>query len=130
LTGLPNRRHFKTVILEKLELAKQGDHSFALLFIDLDGFKAINDIYGHHTGDSLLVEVARRLKSATRSRDFIARLGGDEFLALMDINGDDDAIRVANHLIKAISNPYHLEGSKLRVSASVGIAVYPQNGET
>lgn len=130
LTGLPNRRHFKTMILEKLELAKQGDHSFALLFIDLDGFKAINDIYGHHTGDSLLVEVARRLKSATRSRDFIARLGGDEFLALMDINGDDDAIRVANHLIKAISNPYHLEGSKLRVSASVGIAVYPQNGET
>jgi diguanylate cyclase (GGDEF)-like protein/PAS domain S-box-containing protein len=130
LTGLPNRRHFKSVILEKLELAKQDGHLFALLFIDLDGFKAINDIYGHHTGDSLLVDVARRLRAATRCRDFIARLGGDEFLVLLDVNSDDDAIRVANQLIKAISNPYHLEGSKLRVSASVGIAVYPQNGET
>lgn len=130
LTGLPNRRHFKSVMQDKLIQAKQDDQLLAVLFIDLDGFKAINDIYGHHIGDRLLKEVARRLKAATRSRDFIARLGGDEFVALLDINGEDDAIRVANHLIKAISVPYEIEGSRLRVSASVGIAVYPHNGDT
>ncbi|MFN9472763.1 EAL domain-containing protein [Acidovorax sp.] len=130
LTELPNR----SLCVQRLQLAlahaKAYGERVAVLFIDLDRFKAINDTLGHHIGDGLLRSVAQRLTQAVRSRDTVSRLGGDEFVVIMrDVAGPEDVQQlVENRLIPLIRQPHPVEGHELNVSCSVGIAVYPEDG--
>jgi diguanylate cyclase (GGDEF)-like protein len=101
----------------------------ALHLLDLDGFKAVNDTYGHPAGDLLLQEVARRMLATVRAGDTVARLGGDEFVIIqMGINQDSEAEMLARRLIRSLSAPYQINGETLRVSVSVGIALAPEQG--
>ncbi|MDQ3815736.1 MAG: EAL domain-containing protein, partial [Armatimonadota bacterium] len=125
LTSLPNRALF----MDRLERAvsyrkRHSDFSFALLFLDLDRFKVVNDSLGHHCGDQLLIEVARRIESALRSTDTVARLGGDEFTILIeDIKEATDAARVAERIQKKLAAPFRLNGQKVFISGSIGITL-------
>lgn len=128
LTQLPNR----VLLEERLEQAiarkeESGGH-FAVIFVDLDGFKAVNDAYGHQTGDALLRTLAQRAKGALRNRDSIARLGGDEFVVLAQVDEPTDAADVAQLLIDTLSQPADLSGQYVVVTASAGVAVYPSDG--
>jgi diguanylate cyclase (GGDEF)-like protein/PAS domain S-box-containing protein len=130
LTGLPNRIMFSELLIHAIGRARRGQHSLALLFIDLDRFKVINDSLGHHAGDSLLVKVAERLKQSVRAADVVARLGGDEFVVLLPDGADERAARnVACKLLGALADPIALEGEECRVTASIGISVFPEDGE-
>ncbi|NEX59961.1 diguanylate cyclase [Noviherbaspirillum galbum] len=131
LTGLPNRRHVRERLDAAIAAAKRRDRGLAVLFIDLDQFKVINDLQGHHVGDMVLKELAKRLKANLRQNDFIGRLGGDEFLLLMeDVEQDKDAVIVADKLLDLIAEPMQLEpGKPLVVTASIGLSIY-QGDET
>jgi len=120
LTGLPNRDEFTG----RVELALRGEHyqHVAVLFVDLDGFKDVNDSFGHAVGDDLLVEAATRLSQVVRHRDVVARFGGDEFVALIDDCDDDTALEVAERLRDSLSKPYDIAGRDVVVSASIGLA--------
>lgn len=127
LTGLCNRIRFEDRLQHAITRARRENRTFALLFLDLDGFKEINDTYGHHKGDEVLVTIAQRLSGVLRDSDSTARMGGDEFAALLE--GDistGDARAVAEKIITAIDTP--LPGLALSVSASVGMALYPWDG--
>lgn len=131
LSGLPNRRLFQDVAVLELAEAKRNAKKLALFYMDLDQFKAINDTFGHEVGDTLLKEVAQRLRSVVRSSDFVARLGGDEFTLL--VSGMDDAqyaSEVANKILTAMREPFTLNGHELNVSTSVGISIYPDDGNS
>ncbi|MFN3610788.1 diguanylate cyclase domain-containing protein [Tepidimonas sp.] len=128
LTGLPNRRLFTEMAQQQLAQAQRSGARVALLALDLDHFKAVNDTHGHAAGDQLLREVAARLQSCVRSADVIARLGGDEFLVLMGQADVDAALDLAQRLIESLSAPY--PGVKPAVSTSVGIALYPDSAQT
>jgi len=125
LTGLPNRALFTDHLRHVVERAKRhGDHNFAVLFLDLDRFKNINDSLGHTVGDLLLVAVAERLKSCLRQADVVARFGGDEFAVLLDgFSGPEDAVRVAEKIQKEISLPLTIDSHEAFTSASIGIAL-------
>jgi diguanylate cyclase (GGDEF)-like protein len=125
LTGLPNRRALTAEVLARL--ADNGRH-LALLLLDLDKFKEVNDSLGHHVGDLLLVQVGTRLSDQLRTSDMLARLGGDEFAVLLDDVGHDAAIDVADKLRGALDEPFTLEGVALHTSVSVGIALFPDHG--
>ena len=120
LTGLPNRDEFAG----RVELALRGEHyqHVAVLFVDLDGFKDVNDSFGHAVGDELLVEAATRLSQVVRHRDVVARFGGDEFVALIDDCTDESALEVAERLRESLSQPYDIAGRDVVVSASIGLA--------
>ncbi|MFE1554429.1 putative bifunctional diguanylate cyclase/phosphodiesterase [Streptomyces sp. NPDC058734] len=129
LTDLPNRALFTRRVRQALTGRRAGDHSTAVLFIDLDGFKAVNDTIGHQAGDELLVEAARRLQDAVRAGDTAARLGGDEFAALILGDGSRDRSArecqvhdIADRLRATLSQPYRIAGSEVRVAASIGVA--------
>ncbi|MFI5621189.1 putative bifunctional diguanylate cyclase/phosphodiesterase [Streptomyces sp. NPDC051567] len=129
LTDLPNRALFTRRVRQALTGRRAGDHSAAVLFIDLDGFKAVNDTIGHQAGDELLVEAARRLQESVRSGDTAARLGGDEFAALVLGDGGRDrgareyqVHEIADRLRTTLSQPYRIAGSEVRVAASIGVA--------
>ena len=111
------------------ETTEQGGF-FSLMFIDLDGFKPVNDAFGHHVGDLLLREVALRLREQLRSQDTLARIGGDEFVLLVRLNEPDDAPRVAARQVSLLSKPFRVGEHDLQISASVGIALFPGNGLT
>ena len=129
LTGLPNRAFLGERLEGMLALARRHEAAAAILFIDLDNFKTVNDSLGHHAGDALLKEVAARIKAALRDADVIARLGGDEFLvALADLGAPGDATRVATKLLAAISAAFVLEGQALYVTPSIGISLFPRDG--
>ena len=130
LTQLANRLMFQERLGEALASARQNDHGFALLCLDLDGFKQVNDTRGHEIGDKLLVAVAKRLRENLRERDTVARMGGDEF-AIIESSGSQPAaaIALAQRLIAAIGQPYELDGRRSVVSVSIGIAVFPTDGE-
>lgn len=130
LTKLPNRTLLEDRLNQTIHKAAREQGHFALMFCDLDGFKAINDSLGHHVGDLLLIEVARRICSITRSQDTVARLGGDEFVILVELNEPDDAVTVADKLIKSIHEVFYIQKHELRVSASIGIAIYPEDGSS
>ncbi|SDW98835.1 putative bifunctional diguanylate cyclase/phosphodiesterase [Marinobacter mobilis] len=131
LTGLGNRLLFEEILEKTLARAKRNQGKLAVLFLDLDRFKEINDSLGHPTGDLLLLLVADRLRKLMRDSDVIARIGGDEFTVLLDDLGDfQDAVLVAEKIIECLGKPSAIRGNELVVSASVGIAVYPDNGET
>jgi len=128
LTGLCNRVLFGELVLRELAVAQRSGQSFAILAIDLDGFKAVNDLHGHAAGDTVLKEAADRMARAIRVSDVAARLGGDEFAVLLLESDQDGAQAVAEALVESLSLPY--PKIRVAVSASVGIAVYPQSGVT
>ncbi|MBL8334493.1 MAG: GGDEF domain-containing protein, partial [Rubrivivax sp.] len=112
-----------------LAAADRRGHGLALLFIDLDRFKPINDRYGHAMGDRVLREVARRLQATLRTTDITARIGGDEFVVLLPALAQaGDSALVAEKLIAAVSAPMHLDGQELSVGASIGVITYPEGG--
>jgi diguanylate cyclase (GGDEF)-like protein len=130
LTGLANRRLLEDRVRMTLKHARRERGQMALLYLDLDGFKAVNDNLGHHAGDVLLQQVAERLQGAVRADDTVARLGGDEFMvALSRVAGAKEAARVADKIIEALAEPYELEGAAARVTASIGLALYPEHGD-
>jgi diguanylate cyclase (GGDEF)-like protein/PAS domain S-box-containing protein len=125
LTGLANRMTFDDRLNQLFAAAQRGAHAFAVLYLDLDRFKEINDTLGHHAGDRLLQEVAGRLQNATRQIDLVARLGGDEFAILQgEVRDSSEAGTLAAKLIQVVSTPYSIDGSELRIGASVGISLY------
>src|SRR5512138_1668156 len=148
LTGLPNRRQLMWRAERSLDAARRAGHQVAMLMIDIDRFKVINDTLGHAAGDDLLVEVARRLRSCVRHSDqvmegalesqgsrshrtleAVGRLGGDEFVALLpEVSGETDAERVAVRILDLMREPIFVGGQECFVTASVGIALYPRDG--
>jgi diguanylate cyclase (GGDEF)-like protein len=129
LTELPNRALLRDRLLVALASARRHHEKVALLFLDLDHFKTINDSLGHSIGDLLLKEVAERLKKWTRAPDTVARLGGDEFLVLMTgISQTADALVVAERIVKSMSAEFVIEGQSLNVTCSLGISIFPDNG--
>lgn len=131
LTNLPNRTLFFDRLERALAEARRHGNEFALLFIDLDGFKAVNDAHGHYAGDLLLQEVARRMKQCVRESDTVARMGGDEFAVILgDVAVEDDARAVALKIIDSLSAPVQLNEGECRVGASIGISLYPRDGES
>ncbi|WP_247255893.1 putative bifunctional diguanylate cyclase/phosphodiesterase [Pseudomonas moorei] len=130
LTKLPNRVLLNDRLDQAIQKATREKRHFALLFMDLDGFKAINDAYGHHAGDLLLIEVSRRILDTKRCEDTAARLGGDEFVLLIDPGEPEDAAALAQRLIESIGNVYNITRNTLYVSASIGIALFPNDGLT
>ena len=129
LTGLPNRALFLERFRQALVRARRRKSALALLFIDLDQFKTVNDTLGHHAGDELLQVVATRLQSCVRESDVVARLAGDEFtIMLEDLNATEDAGKVAEKLLPALVNPIEIGEHKLVISASIGITCYPHDG--
>ena len=131
LTDLPNRSVFDTNLEDCLEMAARTGERLAVLFLDLDRFKMVNDTLGHSVGDALLVELGKRLRSSLRESDIVARMGGDEFiLVLRHLSCRDDATMKANRILAAIQPPFELEGHDLHVTASIGISMYPDDGQT
>jgi len=127
LTGLPNRVLFQTRLIEAIEDAKRLDGKIAVMLIDLDHFKEVNDTLGHHFGDMLLQEIGPRLASVLRDNDLMARLGGDEFgIVLPELPSEEAAVHVAERLIEALEQPVAVEGLALDVSGSIGISLYPR----
>jgi len=129
LTKLPNRILLEERIGHALRGTRRGPGGFALMFMDLDGFKAINDAYGHHIGDQLLVEVAQRLQATVRPQDTVARVGGDEFVLLASLTEAQDAAMLAERVMTEIRAPFVVSGLELRVSTSIGIALHPADGD-
>src|SRR6185369_7875056 len=129
LTGLPNRLLLEDRLRQAFYTATRQGSGVGLLLIDLDRFKQVNDTLGHHTGDALLCEVARRLGGALRGGDTLARMGGDEFtLVAAGLKHPDDAARVAQRVLELLAAPFSVEGREFFLSASIGIAVHPQDG--
>lgn len=132
LTGLPNRRLFRELFEHALQVARRSQHTMALLFIDLDRFKHINDTLGHPAGDELLRTIAQRLRSVVRGSDIVGRLSGDEFVALLpEVRGPESVAQTALRVIHAVETPVPLAGQAvvMQVSASVGVAMYPGDGQ-
>jgi len=129
LTGLPNRRLLVDRVSMSLVRARRDHSVMAVLYLDLDGFKEINDRLGHGAGDALLKMVASRLSAAVREEDTVARLGGDEFVIVLNLSGGAAAGPVAAKIIKAVSRAYDLEGQAVSITISAGVALYPVHGE-
>ena len=130
LTGLANRRLLADRMATALGHARRNSSSMALVYLDLDGFKRVNNTLGHGAGDVLLKMVAERLVATVREEDTVARLGGDEFMiALWHLNHTDDANKMAERAIAAVSQPYEIEGQVVRITTSAGIGIYPVHGD-
>jgi diguanylate cyclase (GGDEF)-like protein len=131
LTGLPNLRFFKDKVTFLLAEGDQNNNStlFAIMFLDLDGFKAVNDHFGHDVGDLLLKGVSQRITDCLRESDIASRIGGDKFTILIpEIETEEDAIVIANSIIEEVGSPYDIQGSKLQVTTSIGITFLPHDG--
>jgi diguanylate cyclase (GGDEF)-like protein len=130
LTELPNRRLLEDRFEQTIARSLRNNTGFGVLYIDLDGFKAVNDQYGHRVGDGLLIEVAKRLLAATRKVDTVARIGGDEFIVLFDgVNSTDDMQRLCETLKSDLRGNAYVEGHRLELQASMGGALYPDDGK-
>lgn len=131
LTGLPNRLSFEQGLDHGLIQAKRHGWGLAVLFIDIDKFKSINDSFGHDVGDQVLLTVANRLRSFIRDEDLVSRWGGDEFVCLLfEVKQEADVTRLAEKLINRIAEACEFNGTVLSIRASIGIAIYPSDGET
>lgn len=129
VTDLPNRHLFMDRLSQAIADSRRNTRKFALLFIDLDRFKNINDTLGHSTGDRLLIEVSQRLSANLREVDTVARMGGDEFMVLLpNIQGDKDSLAIAKKLLGAMATPFELEGRQYHITASIGISHFPADG--
>ncbi len=130
LTSLPNRILFNDRLHQAIAQAQREQQQAAVLFLDLDGFKAVNDTLGHNSGDELLRQVAQRLTSCLRAVDTVARFGGDEFtIVITAIEGNDDVVRVARKITQEVARPYLIDGSEAVVTTSIGISFYPGDGK-
>ena len=130
LTDLPNRTLFEDRFDTAIKRARRYGEHLALLYLDLNGFKRVNDALGHEVGDGLLREVARRLAQCVRESDTVGRMGGDEFTVLLNnIHGPEDVDVVADKVRAAIAAPFELDGRTLAISASIGTAIYPEQGD-
>ena len=130
LTGLPNRSLFLDRLGQAIKAARRDRTRFALLFIDLDGFKAVNDTFGHSSGDLLLQEAAARLLLSVRSSDTVARLSGDEFMVILhDVDGRDEVAVVAAKMVARLAEPFDLDGQQASVQASIGISLFPDDAD-
>ncbi|RMO67046.1 GGDEF domain/EAL domain-containing protein, partial [Pseudomonas amygdali pv. eriobotryae] len=130
LTGLPNRVLLTDRIEQAMKKVSESGGCFALMFMDLDGFKPVNDAFGHHTGDLLLRQVALRLRNNLHRHDTLARIGGDEFVLLVELHDPQDALAVATRQVNEIGNPFTIGEHQLQISLSIGICMYPGNGNT
>lgn len=131
LTHLPNRSLFYDRLGQSIMMAKRNHRSIVLMYIDLDGFKKVNDMMGHHIGDLLLVQVAARLRLCVRESDTLARLGGDEFTILLNNTHERENLEMlAKKVIESIDQPFDLEGHAVQIGASIGIARYPDDAPT
>lgn len=131
LTGLPNRLSFEQGLDHGLNQAKRHGWGLAVLFIDIDKFKSINDSYGHDLGDKVLLMVANRLKSFVRDQDIVSRWGGDEFVCLLfEVKQEADMTHLAEKMINRIAEAYEFNGHVFSIKASIGIAIYPADGDT
>ncbi len=131
LTGLPNRASFEPALDHGLIQAKRHGRGLAVLFIDIDKFKSVNDSYGHDMGDHVLLMVAERLKVFVRGGDMVSRWGGDEFVCLLlEVKQEVDVARLAQQLVNRIAEPCEFNGMVLSIAISIGIAIYPADGET
>ena len=131
LTGLANRSYYQERMEDIIKSAQQRKSQFAFMFIDLDGFKGINDNFGHHIGDQFLQEIAQRLKLVAREIDFIVRLGGDEFCIIVNNITDEASVsEVAKRCLQKINQPLMLSKNQLKPKASIGIALFPKDGQT
>ena len=129
LTDLPNRRYFADRLAQLINTATKESWLLALLFVDLDHFKPVNDSFGHGIGDQLLVEAAVRLKSCVRSSDIVARIGGDEFVVVIErLMTRRDATMVAENIVRAIARPFMIEDHEITISSSIGVAIFPDDG--
>jgi diguanylate cyclase (GGDEF)-like protein len=129
LTGLPNRKLLDDRIDQALARSRRTGEAFALMVIDLDGFKSVNDIWGHEAGDVVLQAISRRLKSVVRETDTVARVGGDEFVILsLGTQEDGEAAALVRRLRQALRRPYRVQGTLVELDASVGWALFPQDG--
>jgi diguanylate cyclase (GGDEF)-like protein/PAS domain S-box-containing protein len=130
LTGLPNQRFLQEGFPGTLTISKRKGWKAAIMFVDLDGFKDVNDSHGHEAGDMILKMVARRLLETVRKADTVARIGGDEFLIIQtEVNDKTAATHVASKIIQQLSTPFHLGESEIKIGASIGIALYPEHGD-
>jgi diguanylate cyclase (GGDEF)-like protein len=126
LTGLPNRRLLADQLAQNVARARRENTAIGFLYIDLDGFKLVNDSYGHAAGDELLIEVGQRLRSRVRQADTLARIGGDEFTVILNhIDSRDDAQRVAESLLRVLVKSFYVEGNEITIGASIGISIFP-----
>lgn len=131
LTGLPNRLSLNEQLEQALERAAAGDQRLAVLFLDLDGFKLVNDTCGHDVGDALLVHVARMLQASVRQTDVVARLGGDEFVVLLhDVGPQATVAALADKIVSSVAQPCEVMGSRVQVGTSIGIAIYPDHARS
>lgn len=131
LTDLPNRLSFFKQFTQNLSLAKRQKSRLAIMFVDLDDFKKINDNFGHAHGDAVLQETAKRMSACIRDSDVIGRIGGDEFLVLLaDIDSEESAVKVANKIQECLKKPFIIENHAEQLSCSIGIALFPHHGTT
>lgn len=130
LTGLPNRFLLGKLMDDRIRLARRFQRKFAVLFLDLDGFKQVNDTLGHDAGDDLLREVASRLEATLRESDTVARMGGDEFMILLpEVESEDQAAAVARKVLEALQAPVPLLGEQFQITVSIGVSIFPRDGE-
>lgn len=130
LTGLPNRTLFYDRLSQAMARARRDRGSFAVLFLDLDGFKLVNDTFGHDTGDALLRETANRITACIRESDTVARMGGDEFTVILNnVKSPAGTESVAKKIVESLARPFELDGKVCSVSVSIGISIYTDNGE-
>ena len=130
LTELPSRRLFSDRLGKAMERAQRAETEMAVLFIDLDGFKAVNDTMGHEAGDMMLQEVAVRLRDCVRKPDTVARLGGDEFIVIIEHQNVENATIVGNRIVESLSQPITVTGGTANIGASIGIAFFQEDGTT
>jgi len=129
LTQLPNRAYLSYVVDQAIGQHRESEEGFALLFLDLDRFKSVNDTQGHEAGDKLLRLVAKRLLASVREHDVVARLGGDEFVILLrNITQREPVTRITEQLVTAIQEPFALQGQTCLISVSIGVALFPHDG--
>ncbi|BCM24279.1 sensor domain-containing diguanylate cyclase [Methyloradius palustris] len=130
LTRLPNRRLFYDRLNQAMARIKRTEKTLALLFIDLDHFKEVNDQFGHQVGDELLIQVANRLIAVVRASDTVARLGGDEFMVILsELNESSDAAKIAQSLVESIFKPFYIANETMHISASIGVIFYLQDAD-
>jgi diguanylate cyclase (GGDEF)-like protein len=130
LTELPNRMLFSDRLQQALAVSKRNNTKLALLFLDLDNLKTINDTYGHNAGDFLLKELAYRMKASIRDIDTVGRIGGDEFIVLLPgVDSELSATKIAEKILKTISAPLYFDGNNISGGVSIGIVIYPDHGQ-
>ena len=128
LTNLPNRLLLADRLQQAMVMSKRHRQSLAVLYLDLDGFKAVNDGHGHNVGDELLITMSQRMKAVLRESDTLARMGGDEFVVVqVDVTNSEDCFRLADRILQACAEPVLMDGAVLQVSASIGVTIYPSD---